>query len=128
MGPGERDLEKWDRVNLMRFHKAKCRALHVGQSNPRYSDKQDKTSLTAALQRKGRWMASWTGSSDTLSQPKRPTVFEMALKTAGQQTARGDCPLLLSSCKAPSEIRRPFLQPLLQEGRGPLELGREEND
>ena len=32
MGPEEWDVEKRAHVNLMRFHKAKCRALHVEQS------------------------------------------------------------------------------------------------
>ena len=32
-------LEKWDHENLMRFNKAKCKMLHFGERNPRYSYK-----------------------------------------------------------------------------------------
>ncbi|KFV96037.1 hypothetical protein N327_05625, partial [Fulmarus glacialis] len=30
------NLEKWARVNLMKFKKAKCKALHLGQGNSQY--------------------------------------------------------------------------------------------
>ena len=29
-------LEKGDNVNLMRFNKARCKVLHLGQGNPQY--------------------------------------------------------------------------------------------
>jgi len=59
MGPEEWDVEKRAHVNLMRFHKAKCRAPHVCRGNPRYLDKQDKISLTAALQRRTSEAGEW---------------------------------------------------------------------
>jgi len=32
-------LEKWAPVNLVRFNKAKCKVLHMGQGNPQYQDR-----------------------------------------------------------------------------------------
>ncbi|GAB0183763.1 triadin [Grus japonensis] len=29
-------LERWARVNYMKFNKAKCKVLHVGQRNPKH--------------------------------------------------------------------------------------------
>jgi len=42
-------LKKWSRVNLMRFNKAKCKSLHLGQGHPKW-DADREQSLRAALQ------------------------------------------------------------------------------
>ncbi|KAK4808497.1 hypothetical protein QYF61_005814 [Mycteria americana] len=34
--PSSNRYEEWAHVNLMKFNKAKCKVLHLGQGNPHY--------------------------------------------------------------------------------------------
>ena len=81
-----RDLdrfEQWTQENLMRFNKAKCKALHLGPCNPHYQYKLRDKRLSTALSKRTCeywWMATWTGADSVPSQPRKPTVSWTASK------------------------------------------------
>ncbi|GAB0183391.1 cAMP-dependent protein kinase inhibitor alpha [Grus japonensis] len=46
-------LERWARVNCMKFNKAKCKVLHVGRRNPKHSYRLGGECIESSAEEKG---------------------------------------------------------------------------
>ena len=107
-------LRKWAHENLMKFNKAKCKALHLGQGNPRYECRWEKNSLRAAL---------GLGGSGGTKLDKRQQCALTAWKANSvlgcikRVTAVGqgrDCPPQLCPHETPSTALHPELRVALE--------------
>ena len=101
----ERDLDKikrWALVNLRRFNIAKCKVLHLCQSNPRYVYKPGEQLLESSPAEKdlGVLVDEKVNKSQqcALEAQKANGIPEFYQKRGGQQGEGGDCSPLLCSC------------------------------
>lgn len=88
--------DKWANGNLMKFNKckAKCKVLHLGQSNPQYQFRPGdewiaSTPAEKDLGNTSRWKTGWVGN--VCSQPRKP------IQGYTKRSVTSNAPPLLSS-------------------------------
>ncbi|GAB0197876.1 cAMP-dependent protein kinase inhibitor alpha [Grus japonensis] len=75
-------LERWACANCMKFNKAKCKVLHVGQRNPKHSYRLGVERIASSPEEKGLevLMKSSARAGNVCLQPRKPTVSWAAPK------------------------------------------------
>jgi len=104
----------------MRFNKAKCTVLHLGQGNPRYEYRLGEGLIESSLAKVFGVLIGekFNASHQYVMQAKRPIVSWAASEEWWQQGEGGHCPPLLCTHKAPSAALHPGLGPPAQQGCG----------
>ncbi|PKU39172.1 hypothetical protein llap_10525 [Limosa lapponica baueri] len=124
MGYTRRDLdklEKWTCVNLMRFSKAKCRVLRLGQGNPWYQHGLGDGGMESSPEEKDLGVLL----DEKLDMSQQRGSWAAWPQQCGQRGEGGD------SATAPlwgdtTPVLPPALGPPTTEGHGPVGVGPEE--
>ncbi|GAB0183078.1 hypothetical protein GRJ2_000773100 [Grus japonensis] len=108
-------LERWARANSMKFTKAKCKVLHMGQGNPKHDYRLGREWIESSPEEKD---LGGVGGQEAQHEPavcacspESQQCPGLHQKNCDQQVKGGDSAPLLCSCETPPGVLHPALGP-----------------